>query len=113
MGKSKHELLVASVTEFTLSLLVLEIARDHLREHGIVVRRGFVSPVHDAYGKEGLVSIDHRSAMVNLALESSDWIELSLWESQQNGWTPTYEVLQHHVCACNSGMMYPNSEIPF
>lgn len=82
-----------------------------MREHGFTVRRGFVTPVHDSYAKEGLISIAHRSRMLSLALESSDWLEVSLWESQQASWTPTLEVLQHHKVCMNLIMQCTKSEI--
>lgn len=100
MGKfCINSLCYVAISVVTLLHFVLEIVKDHLREQDIVVHRGFMSPVHDSYGKEGLIPVLHRSAMLKLALESSDWIELSQWESQQATWTPTYDVLQHlSVC---------------
>lgn len=73
-----------------------EISRDHLQHCGFVVAGGFVSPVHDSYPKDTLISIKHRVTMLKLALESSDWIKLSTWESEQSGWTETFNVLQYH-----------------
>lgn len=73
-----------------------EIARDHLQHCGDVVKGGFVSPVHDSYPKDTLISAKHRGAMLKMALESSDWIKLSTWESEQCGWTETFKVLQYH-----------------
>jgi nicotinamide mononucleotide adenylyltransferase len=57
---------------------------------------GIVSPVHDSYGKKGLVSATHRLAMTKIGLQSSDWIRLSDWECQQDGWTPTRKSLEYH-----------------
>jgi nicotinamide mononucleotide adenylyltransferase len=34
--------------------------------------------------------------MVNLALKSSNWIQLSTWESDNTKWTPTLDVLNYH-----------------
>lgn len=55
-----------------------------------------MSPVHDGYNKDGLISITHRRVMLELALESSNWLQLSTWESEQKEWTRTYHVLRHH-----------------
>lgn len=57
---------------------------------------GIASPVHDAYSKEGLAPSSHRCQMMKLALQSSDWIKLSTWETQQEGWTRTRDILQYH-----------------
>ena len=51
--------------------------------------KGIVSPVNDGYGKQGLVSAGHRNAMARLALQSSDWITVDEWESDQPDWTKT------------------------
>lgn len=79
------------------NFLLPEIAKDHFSEMGIgEVVGGIVSPVHDAYGKKGLMSSTHRLAMSKLALQSSDWIKLSDWECHQNAWTRTRMSLQYH-----------------
>lgn len=69
---------------------------------------GIVSPTHDAYGKKGLAPGKHRSAMVKLALQSSSWIRLSEWETQQDAWSRTQAVLQYHQNFMNN---YINSPI--
>lgn len=80
-------------------LSTLELARDHLQKLGVEVLFGLVSPVHDGYGKKDLVSSTHRIAMLRLALQDSDWIRLSDWESCQEGHTRTAVVLKYHqVC---------------
>lgn len=61
---------------------------------------GFISPVHDEYKKKDLIPITHRTAMLKLALQSSDWIKLSDWESRQEGWTKTRVVLNYHQVNC-------------
>lgn len=61
-----------------------------------------MSPVHDNYKKEGLISSKHRLAMVRLGLESSDWIKVSDWEANEDDWTRTKQVLQHHASHLNS-----------
>lgn len=57
---------------------------------------GIVSPVHDSYGKKELASAEHRCSMLRLALHNSDWIKVSDWECNQDGWLPTRQVLQYH-----------------
>lgn len=58
------------------------------------VIEGIMSPVSDNYGKKGLVSARHRIAMAKLALETSDWIRVDPWESEQETWTETVKVLR-------------------
>jgi nicotinamide mononucleotide adenylyltransferase len=61
------------ITNFHLRML--ELARDFLqRTTRFRVVRGIISPVHDAYGKKGLVGAHHRLAMCRLATQSSDWV---------------------------------------
>lgn len=80
-----------------------EIARDHLHRLGThVVVGGVISPVHDMYDKKELASATHRCAMLRLALQNSDWIKLSTWETRQNCWTKTRMSLQHHQNLLNS-----------
>jgi nicotinamide mononucleotide adenylyltransferase len=80
-----------------------EIAKDHFAERGThEVVGGIISPVHDAYKKKGLVSQTHRLAMMKLALQTSSWIRLSEWESQQEDWTRTRNVLHYHQNYMNS-----------
>lgn len=55
-----------------------------------------MSPVHDKYGKKDLAYSTDRSEMLRLALNNSDWVRISEWESKQDQWTPTRVVLQHH-----------------
>lgn len=82
---------------------VLEIARDHFHNFDLGhIVGGVVSPVHDAYGKTGLESATHRINMVRIGLQSSNWIRVSEWESQQQGWSRTKHVLQYHQNVINS-----------
>lgn len=57
---------------------------------------GIVSPVGDGYGKQGLVASKHRLAMARLALQSSDWVSVDDWESQQADWTETVVTMRYH-----------------
>ncbi|NWH33998.1 NMNA2 adenylyltransferase, partial [Chloropsis hardwickii] len=74
-----------------------ERARDYLHKTGrFIVIGGIVSPVHDSYGKTGLVSSRHRLTMCQLAVQSSDWIRVDPWECYQDTWQTTCSVLEHH-----------------
>lgn len=55
-----------------------------------------MSPVHDAYGKNGLESSTHRVKMLELALQTTDWIKVSKWEVHQETWSRTKQTLQYH-----------------
>ncbi|XP_076376710.1 nicotinamide mononucleotide adenylyltransferase isoform X5 [Megalopta genalis] len=93
-----------------MHLRMFEIARDHLHRMGThIVLGGVISPVHDAYAKKELASATHRCAMLRLALQNSDWIRLSNWETRQNGWTKTRLSLQHHQNLLNSVLFDPNN----
>ncbi|XP_018394759.1 PREDICTED: uncharacterized protein LOC108773448 [Cyphomyrmex costatus] len=92
-----------------MHLRMFEIARDHLHRLGThVVVGGVISPVHDAYAKKELASATHRCAMLRLALQNSDWIRLSTWETRQNCWTKTRMCLQHHQNLLNSMLSNSN-----
>lgn len=80
-----------------MHLRLFEVARDHLHQTGkYQVVEGIVSPVNDSYGKKDLVASHHRVAMARLALQTSDWIRVDPWESEQAQWTETVKVLRHH-----------------
>ncbi|XP_071441816.1 nicotinamide/nicotinic acid mononucleotide adenylyltransferase 3 isoform X2 [Hetaerina americana] len=94
-----------------MHLRMFEIARDHFRKFDYYqVIGGVMSPVHDSYGKKGLVCSNHRCAMLKLALQSSGWIHISDWECQQESWTSTRQVLEHHQDIINT-MLNANNEI--
>jgi len=100
-----------------MHLRMFELARDHLHQmtnHHVVA--GLISPVHDKYGKEGLVGSNDRCQMVRLALTSSDWVHLSDWETRQDDWTPTRRVLEHHQelmdSLCNGNLQDSNNKRP-
>lgn len=72
---------------------VLELVRDEYIRRGIDVYGAYMSPVHDGYGKESLISGEHRLAMCQLASEGSDFIMTDPWEVSQDGYTRTLYVL--------------------
>lgn len=76
---------------------LFELARDHMHSTGkYQVVGGIVSPVSDGYGKQGLVPAKHRIAMAKLALQSSKWVTVDEWESQQPDWTETVITMRYH-----------------
>jgi nicotinamide mononucleotide adenylyltransferase len=72
---------------------IFETARDHFEGTSTQIIGGFISPVHDSYGKKDLAPSHHRIEMVKRAVETSDWINLDEWEVRQSGWTRTRECM--------------------
>uniref|UniRef100_A0A7M4E9Z5 Nicotinamide nucleotide adenylyltransferase 3 n=1 Tax=Crocodylus porosus TaxID=8502 RepID=A0A7M4E9Z5_CROPO len=78
-----------------MHMRLFELARDHLHQTGQYhVIEGIISPVSDNYRKKGLASAKHRIAMAQLAVETSDWLRVDPWESEQETWTETVKVLR-------------------
>ncbi|KAI5103911.1 nicotinamide/nicotinic acid mononucleotide adenylyltransferase 2, partial [Silurus meridionalis] len=76
---------------------MFEKAREFLQKTGrFIVIGGIISPVHDSYGKAGLISSRHRLTMCQVAVQSSDWIRVDPWECYQDTWQTTCSVLEHH-----------------
>lgn len=76
---------------------LFELARDHMHSTGkYKVLGGIISPVSDSYGKQGLAPAKHRIAMAKLALQTSEWIRVDEWESQQPDWTETVVTMRYH-----------------
>ncbi|XP_035231000.1 nicotinamide/nicotinic acid mononucleotide adenylyltransferase 1-like [Stegodyphus dumicola] len=100
MGTKRRVLLLScgSFNPITnMHLRMFELAKDYLHKTGLFeVVGGIISPVNDGYGKKELISAKHRCKMVELALQSNDWVKLDHWESEQDGWIPTLKVLEHH-----------------
>lgn len=84
-----------------MHLRMFEQARDFAKLNGINVIGGYISPVTDAYGKKGLIKAEHRVKMAQLAVESSDWIMVDTWESQQPEYQTTIAVLEHFKYSVN------------
>ncbi|CAK8673648.1 unnamed protein product [Clavelina lepadiformis] len=77
-------------------LKMFEIARNFLERTGNhIVISGIVSPVHDSYGKNGLISSMHRLKMCRAAVQKHAWLSVDDWESSQPTWIKTVKVLQH------------------
>ncbi|XP_026872096.1 nicotinamide/nicotinic acid mononucleotide adenylyltransferase 1 [Electrophorus electricus] len=80
-----------------MHLRMFELARDYLEDTGrYQVVKGIISPVGDAYKKKGLIEALHRVEMARLATETSNWITVDDWESQQAEWVETAKVVRHH-----------------
>jgi len=86
-----------------MHLLVFEQARNYLQlETGkFEIIGGFLSPVHDAYGKATLIPQQHRLSMCEAAVQSSKWLSVQQWEIKQLGWTTTAETLCKYQEALN------------
>lgn len=80
----------------TAHLRILEDAKNALEDQGIHVVGGFVSPVHQAYGKKSLVDMYHRANMMTVALHDSEWIAVDTWECAQDAWTRTALVMDRY-----------------
>uniref|UniRef100_A0A8C6MK70 Nicotinamide-nucleotide adenylyltransferase n=1 Tax=Nothobranchius furzeri TaxID=105023 RepID=A0A8C6MK70_NOTFU len=73
-----------------MHLRMFELARDHLEDTGqFTVVKGIISPVGDAYKKQGLIEASHRLEMARLATEDSQWITVDSWECDQSEWMET------------------------
>lgn len=76
-----------------MHLRMFELARDALNAEGYCVLGGYMSPVNDAYKKEGLLSAQHRLQMCHLACKSSEFVMVDPWEASQNTFQRTLTVL--------------------
>merc|ERR1711934_928150 len=69
---------------------IMEDARDTMNDTGeYEVIGGYLTPVHDAYGKKSLAAQADRIAMAQCAVAGSDWLMVDPWETEQEGWTRT------------------------
>lgn len=80
----------------TISNFVAEIAKDHLSDIGFSVYKGLVSPFEKNNNDSHIVSIEHRTAMIKYALNSSSWIQLSSWHCEKFDLATVSTMLQHH-----------------
>ncbi|KAI9809579.1 MAG: hypothetical protein M1825_000011 [Sarcosagium campestre] len=57
---------------------------------------GYLSPVSDAYKKQGLASASDRVNMCELAVgQGSNWLMVAPWEARQKEYQPTAQVLDY------------------
>ncbi|KAF8116940.1 hypothetical protein N665_0014s0196 [Sinapis alba] len=90
-----------------MHLRMFELARDALRSEGFHVLGGYMSPVNDAYKKEGLLSAEHRLEMCNLACESSDFIMVDPWEASQDCYQRSLVVLSRVKTSLTNNPLVP------
>ncbi|CAF3271265.1 unnamed protein product [Rotaria sp. Silwood2] len=90
-------LLTGSFNPVTIGhLRMLELARDYYQLQSIQVLKGIISPVSDAYPKPGLAKAEYRIEMVQAAVANNEWLRVDSWEANQESWTRTNIVLDHH-----------------
>lgn len=80
-----------------LHLRMFEMASDYAKFNTkFEIIGGFLSPVSEAYKKQGLASAKHRTQMCTLAAtRTSDWLTCDPWEAIQPDYVPTAQVLDH------------------
>lgn len=80
-----------------LHLRMFEMASDYAKfntKYEII--GGFLSPVSEAYKKQGLASAKHRIQMCSFAAtKTSEWLSCDPWEAIQPDYVPTAQVLDH------------------
>ena len=98
-----------------MHLRIFESGRDYLMwenpKYDII--GGLISPTHDDYrkfGKKNLIDAQHRLAMCELAVESSNWIAVSHWETEQLCWSPTANVLEAYHQHINAHYRHPQNK---
>lgn len=74
---------------------VLESAYNFALYSGLQILGGYLSPVHDSYGKRGLISSKQRLEMCQLAVEDSSWLMIDSWECSRSQYSPTFLVMEH------------------
>ena len=90
------------------------MAKDHLKSLGTDVLGGIISPVNDAYQKKGLMPAQHRTKMVELAVQNYEFVRCSKWETEQCQWIRTRNVLDEyskHVSCKESALLICNTAI--
>jgi len=84
-----------------MHLRMFEQAKDFAITNKLNLIGGYFSPVSDAYKKQGLAEGKHRLKMTQLAVESSEWVEVDTWEAQQETYQTTIAVLDRINYALN------------
>ncbi|KAN0038821.1 hypothetical protein ACTA71_001012 [Dictyostelium dimigraforme] len=77
-----------------MHLRMMEMAKDYFKNEYQVIG-GYLSPVGDGYEKKTLIESSHRTTMVELSIDDSDWLMMDRFESNKPIFTPTREVLDH------------------
>ena len=92
-----------------MHLRLFELARNHLNNCDYDVLGGMISPVHDKYKekKASLIPAKHRINMVELSLLDYDFVKCSKWETRQEEWTRTRQVLEEHLRQIHESVKSP------
>ena len=98
--KTKTPLLLVACGSFSpptfLHMRMFELARDFIRDNtDFEVIGGYLSPVSDAYKKDGLAKADARVHMCQLATADNDWIMVDNYEGLSPEYIRTPSVLDH------------------
>ncbi|XP_048608281.1 LOW QUALITY PROTEIN: nicotinamide/nicotinic acid mononucleotide adenylyltransferase [Brassica napus] len=94
-----------------MHLRMFELARDALHSEGFHVLGGYMSPVNDAYKKEGDLSAEHRLEMCNLACKSSDFIMVDPWEASQDSYQRSLVVLSRVKTFLTNNRLVPKESL--
>jgi nicotinamide mononucleotide adenylyltransferase len=78
-------------------------------EAGLDVIGAYMSPVHDKYGKKGLLPSNHRAEMAKECDKDSNWISFDPWEMEQNDWSRTRVALEHFDKMVKKNQLYPEN----
>ena len=105
--KTKTPLLLVACGSFSpptfLHLRMFEIASDYVRDNtDFEVVGGYMSPVSDAYKKDGLEKADSRIKMCQLATRGSEWVMVDNFEGLSKEYVTTAKVLDHFNSALES-----------
>ena len=98
--KTKTPLLLVACGSFSpptfLHLRMFELSADYVKEKTeFEVVGGYMSPVSDAYKKNGLEKADARVRMCQLATSGSDWLMVDNFEGLSSEYIRTAVVLDH------------------
>lgn len=98
--KTKIPLLLVACGSFSpptfLHMRMFELASDYVRDNtDFEVIGGYLSPVSDAYKKDGLEKADARVTMCQLATADSDWVMVDNYEALSAEYIRTAQVLDH------------------
>lgn len=83
---------------------MFEMAADYAKfQTDFEVMGGYLSPVSDAYKKQGLASATHRVRMCELGVDEhpGGWIMVDPWEARQSEYVETAKVLDHFAHEIN------------
>lgn len=97
-----------------LHLRMFEMCKDWVKENtAFEVVAGYLSPVADAYKKEGLAKAVHRVEMCRRASHESSWIMVDDWEAGMAEYTRTALVLdhfEHEINEVRGGISTPSGD---